>query len=177
MAKALPSTARPMAGQFRNSPQIKEQIDAWPSLPGVFLCWRAVLAGRVPGPHRVERVGPGRGAPRSPAPRTPLPARQNGAPRAGAVGPASPAGRFAEAPAAALLPPATQRECPKSRPEAGAMLISPIFAFFTGSGRARCAAHRRVRFGAECARTLPLSGVPTTTVVTEAASAVSPTFP
>ncbi len=38
------------------------------------------------------------------------------------------AGRFAEAPAAALLPPATPREFPKSRPKAGAMLISPIFA-------------------------------------------------
>jgi hypothetical protein len=31
-------------------------------------------ATRVPGPPRVEGIGPGRGAPRSPAPRTPLPA-------------------------------------------------------------------------------------------------------
>lgn len=37
-----------------------------------------------------------------------------------------PAGRYAEAPAAALVPPLAWREFPKSRPAAGAMLISPI---------------------------------------------------
>jgi hypothetical protein len=70
------------------------------------------------------------GLPKAPAPRTPLPAHLNGAPQAGAVGPASPTGRFTEAPAAAHIPPTTQREFPKSRPQAGAMLISPIFASY-----------------------------------------------
>ncbi|KWV48686.1 hypothetical protein AS026_11980 [Rhizobium altiplani] len=55
----------------------------------------------------------------------------------GAVDPASPSGHFVEAPAAALFPLLARREFPKSRPAAGAMLISPIFFIFAGSRRAR----------------------------------------
>jgi len=76
---------------------------------------------------RIERRAPGaRGAPGAPPLEAPRPPVKNGVQGAGAVGPASPSGRNAEVPAAAPVPHLARREFPKSRPPAGAMLISPI---------------------------------------------------
>jgi hypothetical protein len=57
---------------------------------------------------------------------------KSGAQGAGAVGPAFPSGHDVEAPAAALVPLLARREFPKSRPAAGAMLISPMLFIFPG---------------------------------------------
>jgi len=81
---------------------------------------------RVPGSHRIERFAPGRGAPRSPAPRTPLPARNK---RSAASGGSRSRLALRAAMLSLLRLPSSalaRREFPKSRPRAGAMLISPI---------------------------------------------------
>lgn len=58
---------------------------------------------------------------------------ESGTQRAGAVDPASPMGHYVDAPAAALVPLFACREFPKSRPAAGAMLISPMLFIISGA--------------------------------------------
>ena len=106
----------------------------------------------VPVPCRIERRGAGtRGAPGAPPLDTPRPPHENGAQRAGALGPASPSGNSVEAPAAALLPRPARRGFPKSRLPAGAMLISPMLFILARPRQARFTSRRRDRQGEVCA--------------------------
>ncbi len=107
-------------------------------------------------PSKRRGTGP-RGAPCAPPLGAPRPPMKNGAQGAGAVDPASPSGHYVEAPAAALLPLLARREFPKSRPTAGAMLISPMLFILAGSRLARFTSRRRDRQGKSAHQRCPHS--------------------
>lgn len=138
MSKARPTRSR--SRSQRSSPGVTSRPVALSSVAGSFFSNEKSNVRSPPRPAAcLTRAAVqaawvrGEGCPWRPTPRNAPPAHEKRCARSGAVGPASPSGHHVEAPVAALVLLLARRELPKSRPAAGAMLISPVLFIFSGS--------------------------------------------